>query len=48
MLRLAMPREITVFAVEAKDITSFSEKCTPDVETAIPEAVRMVLEDLAG
>jgi hydrogenase maturation protease len=46
MLNLAMPQEITVFAVEAKDITSFSEKCTPKVEQAIPEVVKMVLEEL--
>jgi hydrogenase maturation protease len=48
MLNLAMPREITVFAVEARDITTFSEKCTPEVEEAIPDVVKMVLEDLAG
>jgi hydrogenase maturation protease len=46
MLNLAMPREITIFAVEAKDITSFSEKCTPEVERAIPEVVKMVLQEL--
>jgi hydrogenase maturation protease len=48
MLDLAMPRKITVFAVEAKDVTSFSEKCTPEVEQVIPEVVRMVLEELVG
>jgi hydrogenase maturation protease len=48
MLKLAMPQEITVFAVEAKDITSFSERCTPEVERAIPEAVKIVLEELVG
>src|SRR5512136_2090495 len=48
MLGLAVPEKITVFAVEAKDITNFSEKCTPEVEKAIPEVVRMVLEDLVG
>jgi len=48
MLGLAVPERITVFAVEAKDITNFSEKCTPEVEKAIPEVVRMVLEDLVG
>lgn len=47
-LNLAMPQEITIFAVEAKDIASFSEKCTPEVERAIPEAVKMVLEELVG
>src|SRR5512136_350087 len=46
MLNLPVPKEITVFAVEAEDIMSFSEKCTPEVDKAIPEAVRMVLEDL--
>ena len=48
MLDLAMPQKITIFAVEAKDITSFSEKCTPEVEQAIPEVVKMVLEELVG
>jgi hydrogenase maturation protease len=48
MLNLAMPQEIAIFAVEAEDITNFGEKCTPEVEKAIPEVVRMVLEDLVG
>jgi hydrogenase maturation protease len=48
MLNLAMPREITVFAIEAQDIATFSEKCTPEVEKAIPEVVKMVLENLVG
>jgi hydrogenase maturation protease len=46
MLNLAMPQKITVFAVEAKDITSFGEKCTPEVEKAIPEVVKLVLQEL--
>jgi hydrogenase maturation protease len=46
MLNLAMPQKITIFAVEAKDITSFSEKCTPEVEQAIPEVAKMVLQEL--
>jgi hydrogenase maturation protease len=46
MLNLVMPQEITIFAVEAKDITSFSEKCTPEVEQVIPKVVKMVLEEL--
>jgi hydrogenase maturation protease len=48
MLNLAMPREVIVFAIEAKDTATFSEKCTPEVEKAIPEAVTMVLENLVG
>jgi len=48
MLNLAMPQKITIFAVEAKDVTSFSEKCTAEVEQAIPKVVKMVLEDLGS
>lgn len=48
MLNLAMPQEIVVFAVEAEDITSFSEKCTPKLEKAIPRVVKTVLEELVS
>jgi len=48
MLGLAVPKRITIFAVEAKDTTTFSEKCTPAVEQAIPELVKMVLQELVG
>ena len=48
LLNLTMPQEISIFAVEAKDTTSFSEGCTPEVEQAIPEAVKMVLNELVG
>jgi len=48
VLNLAMPQKIAIFAIEAKDITTFSEKCTPEVEQAIPEVVKMVLEELVG
>ena len=46
MLSLAMPQKITIFAVEAKDVSNFSEKCTPKVEKAIPRVAKMVLEEL--
>ena len=48
MLNLAMPQEITILAVEAKDVSTFSESCTPAVKKAIPEVVKMVLEELVG
>jgi len=48
MLNLAMPGEITILAVEAKDVNTFSERCTPTVEEAIPKVVRIVLEELVG
>ena len=46
ILNLPMPQKITIFAVEVEDVTNFSEKCTPKVEGAIPEAVKMVLGEL--
>jgi hydrogenase maturation protease len=46
MLGLAMPQRVIIFAVEAKDVTTFGEKCTPEVEQVIAEVVRMVLEEL--
>jgi hydrogenase maturation protease len=37
-----MPKEIIIIAVEAGDITTLSEKCTPGVEKAIPKAVNII------
>jgi len=48
MLNLAMPQEITILAVEAKDVSNFGERCTPEVEKAIPKVVKLVLEELVG
>ncbi|MCX6012845.1 MAG: hydrogenase maturation protease [Chloroflexi bacterium] len=45
-LNLKMPGEIVFFAIEVLDVTNFSEKCTPEVEDCIPQAVNMVLEEL--
>jgi hydrogenase maturation protease len=46
VLNLVMPQEIIILAVEAKDISNFGERCTPEVERAIPEAVKIVLAEL--
>jgi len=45
-LGLSMPQELTIFAVEAKDVSTFSEQCTPEIERVIPEVVEMVLHEL--
>ena len=47
-LGIALPQEITIFAVEVVDVTTFSEKCTPEVEKAIPLAVTMIADELGG
>ena len=43
-LGLPMPSRIDIVAVEAGDVTSFREVCTPEVEKAIPIAVELALK----
>jgi len=45
-LGLEMPKEIVIFAIEVQDVINFGEKCTPEVEQAIPKAVEMVAEEV--
>lgn len=45
-LGMEMPREVVIFAVEIKDMVTFSEKLTPEVEKVIPKAVKMVLKEV--
>ena len=47
-LGLEIPKEIVIFAIEVQDVTTFSEKCTPEVEKAIPKAVEAVARELEG
>ncbi|MHB8104094.1 MAG: hydrogenase maturation protease [Dehalococcoidales bacterium] len=45
-LKLDLPRDITIFAIEAEDVTTFSDECTPGVEQAISQCVEMVIQEL--
>lgn len=47
-VHLPEDHEIVLVAIEALDILTFGERCTPAVEAAIPQAVRLVLDLLAG
>lgn len=47
-LGLAVPSQVTIIAIEAADVTSFGEECSPEVEQAIPRAVDLVLGELGG
>ena len=47
-LREAVPEEIVILAVEAADVQTFGEELTPAVAAAVPEAVELVLQELAG
>lgn len=40
--------DIVIFAIQAEDILTFSESCTPAVAAAIPSAAETVLSELEG
>ena len=39
-----MPRDVSIYAVEIKDNTTFGEKCTKDVEEKIPLIAQQIIE----
>jgi hydrogenase maturation protease len=41
-----LPDEVTVYTVEARDIETFHEGCTPEVEAAIPGLTHMLVMQL--
>ena len=41
-----VPQQIVIFAIEVANVTIFSERCTPEVERAIPQAVALVAKEL--
>ncbi len=45
-LDLALPEAIEIFAIEAEDVVTFGETCTPAVDAAIPVVTEMVLRTL--
>jgi hydrogenase maturation protease len=45
-LGLSLPGEIHIVAIEAGDVTTLSESCTPEVEKAIPLVVNMIIAEM--
>jgi hydrogenase maturation protease len=45
-LGLHLPQQIVIFAVEASDVSTFNEECTPEVKQSIPVCVEMVLREV--
>lgn len=46
LLGLPMPREVAVFGVEARTLGAFGEALSPEVERAVPAAVRLIAREL--
>lgn len=47
-LGLALPQQITIFAVEVEDVATFGDRCTRRVEETIPVVADMVTQELNG
>ena len=47
-LTLPKDEDFVIIAIEAEDVLTFGEECTPTVEAAIPRAVEAVLAELEG
>jgi hydrogenase maturation protease len=47
-LGMALPKKITIFGIEAADVTSFSEECTPQVQGAISICVEMIIREISS
>ena len=45
-MRLTIPQEICIIAIEAQNVLQFNEHCTPAVEAALPRAVDAALAQL--
>jgi Ni,Fe-hydrogenase maturation factor len=46
MLHMPLPQEVIVFAIEAKEVYTFTEECTPEVAQAIPRCIELILREL--
>ncbi len=44
-LGYTMPRQVSIYAVEIRDNTTFGEKCTEEVEERIPFIVRQIVKE---
>ena len=45
-LKLPLPQDIVIYAIEAADVNTFSEKCTTEVQQVINQCVDMVVHEL--
>jgi hydrogenase maturation protease len=46
MLGYRIPENITIYAIEIKENTTFTEVLSPEIEEAVPSVIKRVLKDL--
>ena len=42
----ALPRKLTVYGIEAQDVTTFHDGCTSQVSAAIPKLADIIFRDM--
>jgi hydrogenase maturation protease len=47
-LELSMPKTIEIIGIEAYDVFTLTEKCTPDIESAIPKVAEMIIKEVTS
>ena len=45
---MSLPEDILIFAIEAGDVESVREECTPEVSAASPRCVEMICQELCS
>jgi len=45
-LELSMPKVIEIIGIEAGDVSTLTEICTPEIEAAIPVAAEMIIKEV--
>lgn len=45
-LGVDMPQDVVIFAIEVREVGTFTEQLTPEVERAIPICAEMILKEL--
>ncbi len=48
LLAEQMPKEIVIFAIEAEQVTKFTEEMTEKVKEAIPKVANLILEEIGS
>ena len=45
---MILPQQIDIYAIEAVDVITFSESCTPEIEHAIPICANIIVREMNG
>ena len=45
MLGYPLPREVSIYAVEVKDNTTFGEECTPEIKKSMPSIIGQIVKE---